>query len=451
MLENLQTLLPDLQSYVGMKGPERTAHFSQICQKIAVLNHPVSIVDEKSALLEQQILQEMLLVSATLEPVWGLIIGLRLWISGKQLPNDFINTWNCSRYAGIHSRFSGLSPQQHLENLDTLYGAKQVPIHSPAQFIIRGNALRQLHRYSEAESSYIEGLVRCCDNPFLQLRLVDLWLMTYQHARAVPLLDRLRSRYPYVLEHMFAIHVPDDIACANNIFTDLDGGVADLVWFVAADPVYIQRFGFRLAQGVAKLLENPLSPRIKLHLHMIVDDAATLPMQVLQGMASLISLHVTQRQVHLQGATTNQRKAVFASERFLFLHELLEKYNKPLLVTDIDVDPLQHPFRLFKYMGDGDVGYTRFGVVRDAWDLYPATALTFQPTSAAITFCKRLSGMIITLLAKHPDPWFVDQVALYRLIEGGLTPAKFSYLENILNDADSPNAFFRILHGSWQH
>ena len=58
--------------------------------------------------------------------------------------------------------------------------------------------------------------------------------------------------------------------------------------------------------------------------------------------------------------------------------------------------------------------------------------------------------MIITLLNNHPHPWFVDQVALFRLIEGGLTPARFAYLEHILTDTDSPKAFFRILHGSWE-
>jgi hypothetical protein len=57
--------------------------------------------------------------------------------------------------------------------------------------------------------------------------------------------------------------------------------------------------------------------------------------------------------------------------------------------------------------------------------------------------------MIITLLNNHPNPWFVDQVALFRLIEGGLTPAKFVYLKQILTDTDSPNAYLRILHGSW--
>jgi hypothetical protein len=63
----------------------------------------------------------------------------------------------------------------------------------------------------------------------------------------------------------------------------------------------------------------------------------------------------------------------------LFLHELLQKYRRPMVVTDIDVDPLRHPAELLRAMEGGDIGHTRFGTVREAWDRYPATALVFQP------------------------------------------------------------------------
>ena len=49
------------------------------------------------------------------------------------------------------------------------------------------------------------------------------------------------------------------------------------------------------------------------------------------------------------------------------------------------------------------------------------------------------------------QPWFVDQIALFRLIEEGLTPAKCVYLELLLTDTTpSTTGFFRILHGSWE-
>ena len=120
-------------------------------------------------------------------------------------------------------------------------------------------------------------------------------------------------------------------------------------------------------------------------------------------------------------------------------------------MTDIDVECIKNPMELFDRLGDGDIGLTKFGIVRDAWDRYPATAIVVRPTQAAIAFFQRLSGMVIALLNAHPQPWFVDQIAIFRLIEEGLTPAKCVHLELLLTDATpSETGFFRILHGSWE-
>lgn len=449
----LETLTAQVQHYAALtERPE--ADFSTLSRSLAELNAPAAGYPSESLAPEtQSALEQLMVACVSVEPVWALQAGVRLWASGRQQPHDFSNLWNCARYAGIQSRFSAFTAEQHLQHLTSLYGADLAHPQNPAPFIIRGNALRQLHRYGEAESAYLEGLSTCPDNPFLKFRLIDLWLMTYQHSRAQELLASLRSRYPYALEHLFGLPVPDTAQAPGDVFTGLDAQGAELVWLVAADPVYIQRYGLRLAQGIAKLLDAaPDGPRIHLHVHGIVDTGSPMPLDVLQAMAGVsprLSVHFTQREVNLQGATPNQRKAFFASERFLFLHELLQKYRRPMVVTDIDVDPLRHPAELLRAMEGGDIGHTRFGTVRDAWDQYPATALLFQPTEAAQQFCQRLSATILSLLGQHPDPWFVDQVALFRLIESGATPAKLTYLPLILTDSDSPAAYFRILHGSW--
>jgi len=72
-------------------------------------------------------------------------------------------------------------------------------------------------------------------------------------------------------------------------------------------------------------------------------------------MAEVLPINSTQRTLDLSAASDNQRKALFASERFIFLAEILAKYNKPLLVSDIDVECLQDPFPLFSKMGDADI------------------------------------------------------------------------------------------------
>ncbi len=365
----LETLSAEVKRYAALT--ERpAADYSNISRILAELNAPAVGYPPASLLPEVQAALEQLMVACVnVEPVWALQAGVCLWASGRQQPHDFLNLWNCARYAGIESRFSAFTAEQHLQHLATLYGADFEHGQNPAPFIIRGNALRQLHRYGEAESAYLEGLSTYPDNPFLKFRLVDLWLMTYQHARANDLLASLRSRYPYALEHLFALPAPETAQAPGEVFTGLDAQGAELVWLVAADPIYIQRYGLRLAQGIAALLNAaPDRPRIHLHVHGIVEAATPMPLDVLQAMAGVstrLSVHFTQREVNLQGATANQRKAFFASERFLFLHELLQKYSRPMLVTDIDVDPIKHPAQLVSAMGDGNIKDTHFSCLNN--------------------------------------------------------------------------------------
>lgn len=444
MLDTLQDLSNQLQQYIKVPG---TQLFATISQGVSQLHSAVNWATPVRDTFDR--LESLMVTAAHVEPVWALQAGLALWSAGRQQSHHFHNIWNCSRYAGIHSRYSPLKAEEHLSNIGTLYSSDQTDPASPslARFIIRGNALRQLHRYDEAETAYLHGLDVYPDDPFLKFRLIDLWLMTYQYGRANELLTSLRARYPDALEMLFALPVPDTAIGPDKIMPALDADGADFVWLVAADPVYLQRYGLRLAQGIARQRGETI---VKLHVHVVTEPDKPAPTDVLEAMARLIPLHVTQRQLDLSGASANQRKALFASERFLFLAEMLAKYQRPLLVSDIDVECLQNPHVLFSRMGGADIAHTRFSTVRDAWDRYPATVLLFQPTPAAISFCQRLSGMIITLLNNHRNPWFVDQVALFRLIEGGLTLAKLTYLEYLLTDTDSPKAYFRILHGSWQ-
>lgn len=410
---------------------------------------------------EQQMLERLMVGCSTTEPVWSLLLGMCLWNSGRQTPHDFQNIWDCSRFAGIRSRFSAKDAEAHLAGVATSYGGHRLTLDNWAPFIVRGNALRQLHRYADAESAYLHGLDVCPDNPFLKFRLVDLWLMTYQLDRAKQMLASLRPSFGFALEMLFQIPVPNEVAVSSSQLPALDPGERDYVWVVAADPVYIERYAQGWARSVADTLDKgenskPLRKPL-LHVHVLHPNGATGTdsgtdsrlAACLSAIANLLPTKATQRSLDLSQASPNQRKAVFASERFLFLAEMLTKYQRPILVTDIDVECIQDPSNLFERMEGADIGYTRFTTVRDAWDKYPATALLFKPTEAAIGFCRHLAAMMTVLIQQHPQPWFVDQVALYRMIEEGRSAAKLILLENILTDSESPVACFRTLHGSW--
>jgi len=415
------------------------ATYAEITRRLGKLWGTRSQVDVAA----QAALETLMLRGTKVEPAWSLLAGHLLWSSGRTTQMDFNNIWGCSRFAGIKSRFSRYPADEYLRQTESWLPADA----GPALYTVRGNAYRQLHRYTDAESCYLEGIDRFPGDPFLKFRLVDLCLIAYQLDRAKQLLASLRSSYPFALEMMFALPVPADAVGPQNVLPDLSAGDADFVWLVAADPIYAERYGVRFAESVAAQTKG----RAHVHFHVVREPEMATPTAVIEAIQTMLPMVSTERTVPLAGATANQRSALFASERFLFLAELLAKYNKPLLVTDIDVECIKNPMELFDRLGDGDIGLTKFGIVRDAWDRYPATAIVVRPTHAAVAFFQRLSGMIITLLNAHPQPWFVDQIAIFRLIEEGLTPAKCVYLELLLTDTTpSATGFFRILHGSWE-
>lgn len=423
-----------IESYLANPKPgdyeEITLCLLQLCKSSVCHGEALSSIEDIMAL------------GAKTEAVWGLLAGQIIWQNGPRSPEVFQNVWSCARFAGLASRYSPLLATEHVRRTKSWVPESA----GPALFIIRGNAYRQLQRYAEADASYLAGIERFPGDPFLRFRLADLYLMTSRLDEARLLLEGLRSAYPYALEMMFAIPVAKDASGTVIALPDLASGSADFIWLVAADPHYAERYAVKLAETVAAHTQG----RAHMHIHVVRDPAMNMLSTILQRVRELVPCCSTERLISLSGASPNQRSALFASERFLLLAELLAKYNKPLLVTDIDIECLRDPYELFDRLKDGDIGLTKFREVRDAWDRYPATAIVVHPTEASIAFFKQVSTMIVKLLTSHPNPWFADQIALFRLIEEGLTPVKWVCLEHILTDATSPQAFFRTLHGSWQ-
>ena len=285
-------------------------------------------------------LKQLMVSCATAEPTWGLLLGLHLWQLDCTNSADFHNVWNCSRYAGIQSRFSRLNTTEHLVNSTTLYASVNGSSKA-AQYITAGNAYRQQHRYAEAECAYLQGLDVCVDDPFLKFRLVDLWLMTYQHDRAKHMLSSLRSRFPYAVEMLFQHPVTNGAQGPAHQLPDLKAEDANYVWMVAADSIYTERYGERLAHSIATALQTiQKKSQLNLHVHVVNQPYKSTPVDVINRMNALLPINSTQRTLNLDVATDNQRSALFASERFIFLAEILAKYNKPMLVSDIDVECL---------------------------------------------------------------------------------------------------------------
>ena len=374
------------------------------------------------------------------ECAWALLLASVLWRNGVQSPGDFENHRQFAQFAACSKKFTRLPKVRHLELAQAAVG--EFP--SPAVFVWLGNAHRFLHHTAQAEEAYLAGLHSYPADPFLKLRLADLYLATYKIEPAHLLLKQLQPNFPYAREMLFIApaHVRAKIP---EVFPQIAVSEKAMVWLVAADPAYLQKYARPWLASVQQITGNAL----QLHIHAVGDHATRLAEPLRSELIQSATL--TERRVDLQAASPNQRKALFSCERFLFLAEMLEKYQKPILVTDIDVECVRDPCELLGRMGDADLGYTNFRNTLEAWERYAATALIFRPTEAAIAFCRRLADLLVSALDSHAQPWFIDQIALFRLLEEFPMGVKTCFLENILTETTplAPSGYFRILHGSW--
>ncbi len=211
---------------------------------------------------------------------------------------------------------------------------------------------------------------------------------------------------------------------------------------MAADPVYIEKYAVRFLRSI----REKVGSETLIHFHVIGDLGAPLQSEIRNQLQAegRDSILLTERYISLKEMNLNQRKALFSSERFLFLAELLIKYRTTILVSDIDVLCLQDPRGLLDSLGGYDLGYTNFVNTIEAWERYSATVLFFNPTIAAIEFLRKMSDILLSTFSVHPQPWFMDQIALFRLMEEFPSNVRSKLLEKILTDSDVPsdNNFF---------
>lgn len=377
------------------------------------------------------------------ESTWALLLASQLWRYSCQTITDFENHRQLAQFAGSSKKFSKIPIEEHWALARELI--QKYP--NPALYIILGNASRYLHQYAEAENAYLEGIHRYPDDPFLKLRLANLYLATYRIEQAHRLLRILQADYSYAREMLFIAPANQQAQISVESLPDLTAPGAQMVWLVAADPAYIEKYALRWASSVQKHAGQGLH----LHLHVIAERNNELSKTTRHQLQAIAGLTMTERMVDLSGASANQRKALYSSERYLFLAEMLRKYAVPMVVSDIDVECVKDPRELLTRMGESDLGYTHFRNTIEAWERYAATALIIKPTQASMNFFRKMADLLVTAINTHPQPWFIDQIALFRLIEEFPTGLRTAYLEHILTESNPPSktGYFKILHASW--
>ncbi|MDO6567895.1 hypothetical protein Q4561_12560 [Alteromonas sp. 1_MG-2023] len=111
-------------------------------------------------------------------------------------------------------------------------------------------------------------------------------------------------------------------------------------------------------------------------------------------------------------------KALYASIRFLIVGELLQYYNSPILITDIDVGFSGNLADLKFEEDSADIALK----IRDEsnlfpWRVIPANTTVFNNTEGAMQFIQYFSNYFYSIYGdgEGSNIWWIDQSALYSL------------------------------------
>jgi hypothetical protein len=179
------------------------------------------------------------------------------------------------------------------------------------------------------------------------------------------------------------------------------------VMLAGCDRVYLRRYGPAYLRSFARFGED-----VTLHVHLIdalPDDIAWL------RDASPETWDRTA--VTTETYAGPESRSYYALARFLRLGELLERYDAPVLVTDLDA-VFERPIGADvsdAAAADAALTFKRTGYRAHPWNTVQARALIVQPAERARTFARALRRVGAALFAERAGrgTWFIDQNVLY--------------------------------------
>ncbi len=189
----------------------------------------------------------------------------------------------------------------------------------------------------------------------------------------------------------------------------------ELIYFVAGDINYCNKF----APSLVKHLEDYAGQKVHLHLHGVsignkdpgVKKGAWDKLR--QSLTKeTLSISVSNRHIDVNEHTAPQLKSIYSFERFWILPSILEAYDRPVLVADIDQIPLRDPRGLLT--DEFDAALLKFpkGVL-NILSVISATLSVFRPTPKGHLLSKQLSEYFTSAFDNDAKlNWHVDQAGL---------------------------------------
>lgn len=259
----------------------------------------------------------------------------------------------------------------------------------------------------------VEYGLACIAGQALQLDALSRWMRQgMRHiAQAMPLLRRdkrfVQAVLPFFIQQAFlyepADYDPGDLIPEPQIeflppqppMASTDGAMV----FTAANGIFFDHFFPAFAKSLRHVDKTAV-----LHAHVINPTLGS--QEIMEEMRH-------DKNIRFSRETADRERSYFACNRFLTLPTLLERYGRPIIVSDIDTLFTASPAPLLK-AANQDVCFGYFKKPGPAPSLlYHAQLLVFRPTIVCQVFLDTLTRFIRAKLAEH-DVWLIDQTALLR-------------------------------------
>lgn len=289
-----------------------------------------------------------------------------------------------------------------------------------------GNALRRDGQALRAERAYRRALDLYPEVSFTLSRLACLCAEQHRLEEADALFLEAAGRHggrdavtrtsPTFLRSLREAPPPAGIRA--TIQEGAGAAARPLVVYACCDAVYARKFLPTMVRSIVE--DSGLDCAIALHL--VNPDAEAEAV-----VATLAAAHGADRFIVLREAIDlsplgGDAKTYYACSRFLVLPDLLVRWQKPVLMLDVDLLAIRDLNPLLTTSAHSDLGMMSHALKRlDIWSLLYADVLHIRPTTGALRFLDLTRRYIRHFLDRGLPVWFLDQAALAAVHLAGFT------------------------------
>jgi tetratricopeptide (TPR) repeat protein len=184
--------------------------------------------------------------------------------------------------------------------------------------------------------------------------------------------------------------------------------------FFSSDSRYFQDFVRPFLISIDEVSRRAGKEKLQVHVH-IMDPTDENLAEVKSLAAKLDQIILAVSAEHPNERARNGKLAglYFHAIRFVRMYQILNIYQKPLWLMDVDGLMHDDPRRIFDAIGSRDIGLFGHPGRWEPWMQFNASMVGIRPVEKAKTFLRLVAGYIRYYHKRNLMEWGIDQLALY--------------------------------------